>query len=160
LVCANVGLLDVVDEEGRIPRLVRTSNATAEDDLEFVSGWSKREVGGCRTTAEDAILRLRLPPMSGKLQSVIITGNAWLPPDGNEQVVSIGLGLDPRSWVEMVCTDEDTILEYRAELPTDAASERDLLVNLWIKHARRPSDYGEADDRLLGYKFRSLRVFM
>jgi hypothetical protein len=159
-VVENAKISQVINRHGRFPIVIRTALTSLRDGLNYAAGWSTVESDGCWTAAEAATIKLNLPASATSPTSVSITGNSWMPPNVTTQVVGIGIGNEPKDWIEMDFADPEEILTTSIDLrdrPYDDPST--LTINVRVRSPGRPSDYGGSDTRMLGFKFRSVALF-
>jgi hypothetical protein len=149
----------VVDDDGRVARCLFRAEDENLTDLCFDLGWSLPESDGRWIEGAEATLRITLPENLGPISHVILIGNGWVPPNDGPQNVSMGVGDEPAAWVKTTLFDGSAICDCRLALsPSDVASNR-LTLQFKVEKPGRPSDYGESDERMLGYKLRSVGLF-
>jgi hypothetical protein len=152
--------LERVDRAGRFPRAVLFTNDRHGAEIAFTSGWSTPEADGCWTDSKESVIKARMPSsMLGPPTFVTISGNAWVGPN-KDQIVEVGLGNEPSEWIELEFADSQQIRTFTldgAELKTPSGS---LEIRIRVRNPGSPSDYGEPDKRLLGFKCRAISFFV
>lgn len=159
-VVENASVSQIINQNGRFPAVIRIAQSSTTDGLNYAGGWSTVESDGCWTAAEEAVIRLELPARLAAPRSVAITGNSWMPPNVATQVVCLGIGKEPKDWIEVDFADPEEILTTTIDLKAPTYDDPSTLtINVRVRSPGRPSDYGGSDTRMLGFKFRSVAVF-
>jgi hypothetical protein len=151
--------LITLGDEGQFPRAVYTvSEETGRAGLEFVEGWSSPEADGCWTDGDAATVMVTLPSADRAAKRLFFTGNAWVPPNAKTQVIEFGVGTSPTKWHKMSFVPEE-IKTIEMQLPTtDKATNRSIL-QIKVDKPGSPSNFGDTDQRMLGFKLRALTLF-
>jgi hypothetical protein len=148
----------LIDQHGHVPAVVYRVTEHETGALEFGRGWSSREADGCWTDGEEAVVSVAF--RGGHLPtSLSIEGNPWMPPDSQQQVVEIGVGQDPLTWSTLSFWQEEIASVSLALQPGDWVAGK-MTLHVRAQHPGRPSDHGGDDQRLLGFKLRSLGLFV
>jgi hypothetical protein len=159
IVVHNDWTADVVDHEGRFIRKLFNSASDVDDGLEFGVGWASPEADGRWSDGAEATATIPLPPGVTAARRLSITGNGWVPPNGSSQLIELGIGRTPKRWIELQFVDGAEIKSAVLEvMPSDIVNNR-ITLKIKIRNPGRPSDYGNPDSRVLGFKFRALALF-
>jgi len=150
----------MLDAHGSVPCAVFFTNDVHHSGIDYLSGWSVPESDGCWTTNQDSVIKLRMPSTVSRAPiSVSVSGNSLIPPDKKEQILEIGLGNEPAEWIETSFFDSDEIATITADCSEPNGDSTSLIIRFRVRSPSRPSDYGGTDNRLLGFKCRSISVF-
>ena len=151
--------LERVDRTGRFPRAVLFTNDRHRVEIEFKSGWSMPEVDGCWTDSKESVMQARMPPsMLSSPTTVKVSGNAWVGPH-KSQIVELGLGNEPSEWIEKEFTDSQQIRTFTLDSGKLKDISGGLELRIRVRNPGSPSEYGEPDKRLLGFKCRAISLF-
>ena len=96
--------------------------------------------------------------MSGAPTTIRMTGNAWVGPH-KSQIVEVGLGNEPTEWIEKEFTDPAQIRTFTLDCSNLKNFTGSLELRVRVRNPGSPSDYGEPDKRLLGFKCRAISLF-
>jgi len=149
---------NMVDEAGRFPRKLYLSVQEQPEGIEFGSGWAAPESDG-RWTDGDKSVMIITPPEDVAAITLAITGNGWVPPTDELQWVDFGVGKDPKKWARLEFADGGEIKTIDVRLSPDDVTGDSIILQLKIRAPGRPSDYGEPDSRVLGFKLRAVSLF-
>ncbi|MDE3177658.1 MAG: hypothetical protein KGM15_16275 [Pseudomonadota bacterium] len=156
----NTWMPGLVDDSGRVARMVIPCNRPVAPDIYFATGWSSVESDGRWTNSEDkSLITVPLPAEVETVNRVAITGNAWVSPTDTDQVVEFGVGSGSQSRVTQTFNDGGEILTIALKVSPVDISNRQLSLWIGVRSPGRPSDHGASDTRLLGYKVRTISVF-
>lgn len=152
-------LLDFITTGDAVPRSVVRLNNTgvAGHPIEFVSGWCSPEPDGCWTGSNEAVLGVVVPEAKERIVGVTITGNVWCAPGMPGQRLEFGIGRKPLNWKKAIIPDRAVEMVH-LDVPS-AETGKSLLLTVRVQDPGRPSDYGEDDSRLLGFKARDLIIY-
>jgi hypothetical protein len=147
----------LIDLMGRVPTRLYRIGKDGTTGIAFGRGWSSQESDGCWTDGEEA--RISVSHAAGQLPSSLsIEGNPWMPRDGQQQVVEFAVGHTPSAWSALSFWQEEIASVTVPLQPQDWAGG-ELLLHVRAQRPGRPSEHGGDDQRLLGFKLRSLSLF-
>ena len=149
---------DFVSGDGHVIRKLYQCNQKTESSVEFGSGWSEAESDGRWTEGSEAVAILALPQGIGKVTGLAVRGNAWVP-GGEPQRVEFGVGANPEKWTEFDFYDNAEIKTCDLKLEPPADGQHEIKLHIKVAAPSRPSDFGEPDSRMLGFKLRALSLF-
>ena len=148
-----------VQDDGRSPRAVYVGQVQDQSSIDYRSGWAAPEPDGRWTDGKKATLRVALPEGAAKPKRISICGNAWVSKVDLSQTVYVGVGPEPERWVEQRFEHGGDIRVINLDLATADAVEKFITVHVRVEKPGRPSDFGDPDSRVLGFKFRSLSIY-
>jgi hypothetical protein len=148
----------MLDAHGRFPLVIYRIGVETMSSLEFGAGWSTFEQDGCWTEGSEAQLAITPPAGATALKRLHIVGNPWMPPDEAGQDIELGIGKKPKGWTQLHF-DQGDITGASIDLQHDDLVKGQITLTVRVQRPGRPSDYGGADSRMLGFKLRSLGLF-
>ncbi|WBO60416.1 hypothetical protein GT370_06395 [Acidocella sp. MX-AZ03] len=150
-----IDLLDVFDEQGRIPLYTFNIRSNEITRLTLEHGWSHLESDGVWTNAYQGAVTLPVPTIQ-KMKRLRVSGNCWLHPNHEHQTLSIGIAGTTRAEFK-ISTGDIQILNIPLE-PSDIDAGK-LNLTFSVSSPGRPEEFGGEDSRLLGFKLRSVALF-
>jgi hypothetical protein len=144
--------------EGRVIRKLYQCNQGPELGIEFGSGWFDAEPDGRWTDGEEAAATLTLPRGVATASGLTVRGNAWVSPGGEPQRIGFGVGVSPKKWTELEFDDNAEIKTCELQLEPSDAGQGEITLQIKVAAPSRPSDFGEPDSRMLGFKLRTFSL--
>lgn len=148
-----------VSSGSRIIRKLYRCQAGNEPDIAFGAGWSNPEPDGRWTDGEEASVTLMLPANGAAARGLSVRGNAWVPPAEGPQRIGFAVGLSPTEWREFEFDDNGEIKTCDLDLEQSDSGRDEITLHIRAGAPGRPSDFGEPDSRLLGFKLRTISLF-
>ena len=148
-----------VSGDGGVIRKLYQCNKMTESSIQFGTGWSEAEPDGRWTEGNEATATLTLPQGTTAASGLVVQGNAWVSPGGEPQRIEFGIGATPKKWTELDFYDNAEIKSCNLKLEPADTGKDEIKVHIKVAAPSRPSDFGEPDSRMLGFKLRTFSLF-
>jgi len=148
-----------ISGDGRIIRKLYRCNQAVDAGVDFGLGWFAAEADGRWTDGEAATAIISLPQDVTKASGLSVQGNAWVSPEGGPQRISFGIGAAPKTWTELEFDNNAEIKSCDLKLDPADADGNEITLHVKVAAPSRPSDFGEPDARMLGFKLRTFGLF-
>ena len=148
-----------VSRDGHVIRKLYQCNHATEMGIDFGLGWHLAEPDGRWTDGEEAMAVIALPAGVTAASGLTIRGNAWVSPGGEPQRIAFGIGAKPTKWTELEFDDNAEIKSCDLALDPSDLGQNEIALNVKVMAPSRPSEFGEPDSRMLGFKLRTFSLF-